>query len=201
MYIDESGDLGAKNGCSQYMVISALLVKDPSSLDRIIKNMRRRKFKKQLRVFNELKGNNLKKEIIVYALQKLSQLNDLQIFHIVLEKKKVKSLFLLENKHKLYNFVAGKLAKTIILEQTDVEVVIDRSKGKQALRNDFDSYFEKCLRDKSSIYKVTIRHGYSHAWSGLQFADLLSWSAYQKVNNDNTQYIDLIPNQEVIFVW
>ena len=139
--------------------------------------------------------------MITYALKKLSEVHDLQIFHIVLEKEKVNSSFLLENKHKLYNFVAGKLAKNIILEQTDIEVLIDKSKGKQALRDDFDNYFESCLREKSSVYKVKIRHAYSHAWSGLQFADLLAWSAYQKVNNDNSEYTDIIPNQEVTFVW
>lgn len=61
MYIDESGDLGDKEGCSKYIVISALLVDDPVPLRRIIKNMRRNKFKKELKVFPELKANNLKK--------------------------------------------------------------------------------------------------------------------------------------------
>ena len=46
MYIDESGDLGDNDGCSKYLVISALLIKNPNKLDRIIKNMRRNKFKK-----------------------------------------------------------------------------------------------------------------------------------------------------------
>lgn len=201
MYIDESGDLGKKEGSSKYLVISALLIKNPTKLDKIIKNMRRNKFKKELKVFDELKANKLKKNIIVYALKKLSELNDLQIFHIILEKEKIKSSYLHENKHKLYNFVAGKLAKNIILEQTNVEILIDKSKGKQALREDFDSYFEKCLREKSSVYKVKIKHSYSHSWSGLQFADLLAWSAYQKVNNNNPEYSDIIPNQEVIYVW
>ena len=41
MYIDESGGLGVKKGCSKYFVISALLVKEPERLNRIIKNMRR----------------------------------------------------------------------------------------------------------------------------------------------------------------
>ena len=47
MYIDESGDLGIKG--SKYLVLSALLVDKPEYLDRIIKNMRRNKFKKQLK--------------------------------------------------------------------------------------------------------------------------------------------------------
>ena len=48
MYIDESGDLGTKQGSSKFLVLSALVVDDPRELDRIIKNMRRNKFKKEL---------------------------------------------------------------------------------------------------------------------------------------------------------
>jgi len=200
MYIDESGDLGFTQNSSPYLVITALLVKDPAPLERIVKNMRRNKFSKKLKVFNELKANRLPKEITMCALKKLSEV-ETQIFHIVLEKEKIKSDFLLGNKHKLYNFVAGHLAKKILLEQIDVEVRIDRSKGKQALRDDFDEYFERCLREKSSVRKITIQHSHSHGWVGLQFADLLAWSAFQKVNHKKSEFVDIIPNQEVVFLW
>ena len=46
MYIDESGDLGFSRGSSKFIIISALLVDDHLELDKIIKNMRRNKFKK-----------------------------------------------------------------------------------------------------------------------------------------------------------
>jgi hypothetical protein len=201
MYIDESGDLGLSKNSSKFLVITALLVKDPAYLDRIIKNMRRNKFKKQLKVFHELKANKLKDEIIIHALSHLSQIKDLQIYHIVLEKSKVHSKFLLTNKHKLYNYVAGKLAKTIILEHVDVEVRIDKSKGKQALQEDFNQYFENCLRQNSSVRKIKVFHSYSQSWSGLQFADLLCYAAYKKIELGITVFSDIVPNQEVFLCW
>jgi hypothetical protein len=201
MYIDESGDLGDNDGCSKYMVITALLVKNPALLDRIIKNMRRNKFKKQLKKANEIKANKSSSDIITYMLKELNKLNDFKIFHIVLDKNKLYSKFLKEDKHKQYNFIAGKLAKNIVLEGIDVEIRIDKSKGKQLLQEDFNQYFEKNLREKSSIYKINIFHSYSHAWSGLQFADILAWSAYQKVCFENSEFIDLIDNQEVYQLW
>ncbi len=202
MYIDESGDLGNDSGCSKYMVISVLLVDNPAPLNRIIKNMRRNKFKKDLRIFAELKANNLKKKIIIYTLQQLNSVKNAHVFHMILEKKKLYSIFLKNDKHKLYNFIAGKLARNIILEGIDVEIRIDKSKGKQMLQEDFNHYFEKCLREKSDIYKVTIQHSYSHAWSGLQFADLLAWAAFQKVEHSNPEYIDILKiQQEAYNVW
>jgi hypothetical protein len=78
---------------------------------------------------------------------------------------------------------------------------IDRSKGKQLLREDFNKYFEKNLREKSSIHKIEIFHSCSHAWAGLQFADFLAWSAYQKVCFNNLEYIELIDDQEAYSMW
>ena len=202
MYIDESGDLGYRDGCSNNLVISALLVDDPSPLDRIIKNMRRNKFKKDLRVFSEFKANNLKGIIILHALKELNFVKNARVFYVVLEERKVISDFLKNDKNKLYNFIAGKLAKHIILEGVDAEIRIDRSKGKQMLQEDFNRYFEKCLREKSRIYKVTIQHSYSQSWSGLQFADLLAWAAYQKIEHGNSKYIDILTiPKEAYAVW
>ena len=202
MYIDESGDFGQKEGCSKHIVISALLVDSPAPLERIIKNMRRHKFKKELKHFCEFKANNLKYDTIKYALKQLNAVKNAHIFHMVLEKKKLQSDFLKNDKHKCYNFVAGKLARNIILQGVDVEIRIDKSKGKQMLQEDFNQYFEKCLREKSQIYQVRIQHSYSHSWPGLQFADLLAWAAFQKVEHHNGEFIDILEiPQEVYNVW
>ncbi|KZX11429.1 DUF3800 domain-containing protein [Methanobrevibacter filiformis] len=62
LFIDESGDLGIKG--SKYIVISAILVENTNELNRIIKNMRRNKFKKELKNINEIKGYACSSEII-----------------------------------------------------------------------------------------------------------------------------------------
>lgn len=201
MYIDESGDLGMHG--SKYLVLSALLVDTPANLDRIIKNMRRNKFKKQLKKAHEIKANKSSDEIRMYMLKKLNEVEGTKIFYIVLEKKKLFSEYLRDDKHKLYNYVAGKLARQIILNEGDIEIKIDRSKGKQLLQQDFNNYFAKNLKEKSkNLIKIEIEHSYSHCWSGLQFADILSWACFQKFENNNSEYIDLIKlEQEVYHVW
>ena len=60
IYIDESGDLGKD---SKYFIISAIISSNKTDLERII-NKINRIFKKQLRNFNEIKGNNTPKYII-----------------------------------------------------------------------------------------------------------------------------------------
>lgn len=200
VYIDESGDLGLQG--SKYLILSALLVDNPVDLDRIIKNMRRNKFKKELKKAQEIKANNSSKEVISHMLAKLNEVKNAKIFYMVLEKRKLISEYLKDNKSKLYNYVAGKLARHIILNETDVEIRIDKSKGKQLLREDFNNYFLKNLMEKSAIRKAMIFHSYSHSWSGIQFADVLAWACFQKFEHNNAEYVDLVKlDQEVYHVW
>jgi hypothetical protein len=200
IYIDESGDLGT--GGSNYLVLSALLVNKPKELDRIIKNMRRNKFKKELKKASEIKANSSSDEVRRHMLLKLNETADTKIFYIVLEKKKLYSKYLRDNKHKLYNYVAGKLARQIILNDLDVEIKIDKSKGKQLLREDFNNHFLKNLNEKSKVRKATIEHSYSHSWSGLQFADMLAWACFQKFEHNNSEFVELLEiDQEVYLVW
>lgn len=200
LYIDESGYLGHVG--SHYLVLAALLVDDPKLLDRIIKNMRRNKFKKELKKASEIKGDKSSNAIRTHMLQKLNDVHGAKIFCIVLEKKKLFSDFLKNDKHKLYSYVAGKLARNIALNNIDILIKIDKSKGKQMLREDFNVYFTKCLLEKSRTLNITIEHGYSHAWSGLQFADMLAWACFQKFEHNNSAYVDLIKlEQEVYHIW
>ena len=200
IFIDESGDLGL-NG-SKYLILSALIVNDYRPLDRIIKNMRRHKFRKELRKASEIKANKSSDELRRYVLRKLNEVENAKVLYIVLEKKKLYSEYLKNNKHKLYNYVAGKLARQIILDNISVEVRIDKSKGKQVLREDFNNYFLRALNDGSTIHKASVHHSYSHSWAGLQFADMLAWACFQKFEHNNSEFVDLVELEpEVYYVW
>lgn len=202
MFIDESGDLGFSEKSCRYFIISALIFKDLKQADRFIKNIRRNKFKKELKKANELKANNSSNNLRIHILKKINQLDSVEIFHIILDKKEVKSNFLKDNKHKLYNFVAGKLAKNILLNNLDLEIIIDKSKGKSFLINDFNNYFQKNLFLKSSNFSCKISHNYSHNFSGLQLVDFLAWSVFRKYEYNDSKFNDNIEvEQEIYSVW
>lgn len=194
IYIDESGDLGLSKASSRVLIISSLITDNPEQLDRIIKNARRNKFHKELKKAKEIKFNKSSRELREFLIRKLNETNGCQAIHCVMYKVKLSSEYLKEHKDKLYNFVAGGLADSITLNSDIVEIRVDRSKGKNFLRTDFNQYFEKKLRNSSIIDKLNIFHNYSENFTGIQFADLLSGSAYQKFNNGNSHYMDLIDN-------
>ena len=120
IFIDESGDLGL--GGSKYLVLSALIVENYFPLDRMIKNMRRHKFRKELRKAFEIKANRSSDELRRYMLKKLNEAKNARVLYIVLEKKKLYSEYLKNDKHKLYNYVAGKLARQIFLKISEREI-------------------------------------------------------------------------------
>jgi hypothetical protein len=198
MYIDESGDLGLKG--SKYIVLCCVSTTTPEKLDRIIKNMRRNKFKKQLKKAHEIKASKSKPAIIKHMISEFNSLKNTKAHFILLEKGKLFSEFLKNNKHKLYNFISGKLASNIIINCANIEIRIDKSKGKQILQDDFNNYFETKLREKCSIRNISIYHSYSQSWSGIQFADVLAWSCFQKFEHGNNDYLELIdPDKREIY--
>ena len=90
----------------------------------------------------------------------------------------------------------------MMIDCSTVDIKIDRSKGKQILREDFNSYFKECLKEKSNIDKIKISHSFSHNWDGLQFADLLAWSCFQRFENGKDEYLDILEiEQELFQMW
>ena len=202
LYIDESGDLGTKQSSTRFLILTALMVDNPQELDRIIKNMRRNKFKRELNKASEIKANSSSADIIIYMLKKLNEVSGAKIYHIVLDKSKLYSDYLKEKKHKLYNFIAGKLASNLALDDCRFDIRIDKSKGNLFLQEDFNGYFKKRLEEGSPNSICKIEHSYSHAWSGLQFADILAWSCFQKFEYGNEGYLNEIKiEQEVYQIW
>lgn len=200
IFIDESGDLGGDG--TKYFIITAIWTDKPELFDRFLKNLRRYKFNKILKKVNELKANKSGHELREYVLKKFNETEGAKGHTIILEKKKVFSKYLKGNKHKLYNYVCGVLASTMTFESKHLIVRIDRSKGKQALRDDFDEYIKrKCTEDDTSR-KIEVYHSWSHAWSGLQIVDFVSWAIFQKFEHGNDYYHKLIEKKiNIYFLW
>lgn len=195
VYIDESGDLGFHpEKSSTHLIVTALFVSDPLKLDRIIKNVRRNTFKKEIKKSSEIKGSKLNETIIKRLLVKLNEIQDIKIIYIIAEKRNLKTEFNGKNKNEYYNLIAGEIAKHIPFEETELEIRIDKSKNKKELRDEFNEYFIEIF-DSHSSCRITgnvIHHSDSKIWSGLQFADLLSWSEYQKIVFNKNEFISLI---------
>ena len=199
VYIDETGDMGEKG--SNYFIITAVWVDNPALFDRLIKNIRRYKFKKELKKAQEIKANKSSKELIEHILKKFSEIDSAHAQSIILEKKRLYSKYLKEDKNKMYNFVCGHLA-SIGVDSKKLIIRIDRSKGKQNLISDFNKYLGIKFKEVRWNRELEVFHSWSQSWSGLQMADVISWAVFQKFEHDNDYYFKVIEKKtNIVHMW
>jgi hypothetical protein len=199
VFIDESGDLGQFG--SKYFVITAIWTEDIAQFDRLIKNMRRNKFKKELKDVIEIKANKSSRSLRMYLLNSFAEMKDAYVQCTILSKQKLHSSYLKNNKDKLYNYVCGHLS-IIAINAKHLIIRIDKSKAKQQMIVDFNEYFERKLKDSKWDCSAEIYHSYSQSWSGLQIADMVSWAIFQKFEHDIDEYFKIIEKKaNISHVW
>ena len=196
IFIDESGDLGGKKSSSNYFVMAGIKVDDYKKLDRIIRKTRN-STKKNI-ISNEIKGNNLPKYIKIKILKKLNNIN-YEIFIIVFEKRNRHKISSGYDNKELYDVLASELAKLICIDDPTF-IFIDKSKNKQEEITRFNKKFLKNLNNLKN-YPVSLMHVDSVNYKGLQVADLISWSIFQNVEKNDTEFTDLIKNKRLKIVF
>ncbi|MBR0271404.1 MAG: DUF3800 domain-containing protein [Methanobrevibacter sp.] len=189
IYIDESGDLG--KGGSKYFIIAGIKVNNYRNLDRLI-NKSRRNNKKKIGKSNEIKGTTIPPEIKKKILKSLNKI-DYESFIIVLNKKDRYKINYKNDNHLLYDILSSELAKLINISSS-TEVYVDRTRrNKQKIAN-YNEIFKKNLNNPKN-HPISIKHVDSLKYKGVQIADLISWSAYQSIENNNDEYIKIVKNK------
>lgn len=190
IYIDESGDLGKG---SKYFIIGAIIVDDYIKLERSITKIRR-KFKKELGNFQEIKGNKTKNFIIKKLLTKVNSLNS-EIFIIVFDKKDKYKINYKNDFNVLYDIIAFELAKEIKITKSTL-IIVDTCKPKKKLVNNFNQRFLDKINN-SKNHQINIIHQNSINQKGLQVIDVIVWAAFQYMEHNNSEFIDLIDNKKI----
>ena len=189
IYIDESGDLG--KGGSKYFIIAGIMVNDYRNLDRLITKSRRNN-KKRIGKSNEIKGTTIPHEIKKKILKRLNKI-DYQSFIIVFNKRDRYKINYKNDNHLLYDILSSELAKLINISSS-TEVYVDRTRrNKQKIAN-YNEKFKKNLNNPKN-HPISIKHVDSLKYKGVQIADLISWSAYQSIENNNDEYINIVKNK------
>lgn len=187
IYIDESGDLGKG---SNYFIIAAIVEENPKTFDKIIKKTYKQN-RNKLDKINEIKGTKTPPKVKKYILNRLNKEKS-QVYGIIFNKKNRFNFNQCTN-NELYDLLACELAKLIEITKHTI-IYIDKSKNKKEEINKFNYSFLKNLGNNKE-FKIEIKHKNSLNYKGLQIADLISWSIYQSIENNNSEYIELINNK------
>lgn len=190
VYIDESGELAKQ---SKYFVFGSIMTNNLKVLDNVI-NKTRRKYKKQLRNYSEIKGYKTDNYIIKKILSKLNN-TQYKAISVYINKK---NLYKIHNNYDyniLYDKIASRFAEEIPITNP-TSIIIDKNRNKNNIINNLNNLFKSHLNNPKN-YPIQMQHSNSINYKGLQIADLISWSVFQYVEHDNREFIDLIKNKNI----
>ena len=191
VFIDESGDLGDRG--SKYFILAAILVKDSKILYKLIKKARE-SYNRDIGESNEIKGTITPTKVKKFILKKLNQ-KDYEVFVLIFDKRHKNRLDFKGDNHKLFALLAAELAKIIPIHGSTY-FYIDRTSRYKEKIDYFNGLFKDNLINPNN-FPIFLKHVDSKKYKGIQIADLLSWSVYQYMENNNEEYFKLIKNMKV----
>ena len=159
IFLDESGDLGFKPTSSKWFVFTIVLTNDHRKIEKVIKRIRKGLSKKYKKV-KELHAYHTQPINRKRILKLLSQLKDLKILCIILNKKRV-YVDLQKQKNYLYNYAANILLdrlhnRKIINIDEPIDLYIDQKDTNKFIRENFENYLKDNFNKRGSK-KVRIR--------------------------------------------
>ena len=192
VYLDESGDLGFRQGGSRYFTISFVVVKDPIHFIRCVKEV---KIKYNIPRNVELKGSNTRESIKEDLLNRFAKL-DIEVYAITVRKKNVEPKLQIDT-NILYNYVVGlSLAERILQEPPNSRALINVDRRVISITSGFK--FNEYLRYKiwyegqRQDIDLEINHRDSHRNYAIQGIDVICNSIFRKYNSNNYRLFNII---------
>lgn len=197
IFLDESGDLGFKEKSSKWFIFTIVLTNSHKKIEKVIKNIRKGLKKKyKLKELHAYHADAITRHKM---LKKLSELDDLKVLCIVLNKKKV-YVDLQNQKNYLYNFTANILLdrlhnKNLIKTDEPISLYIDKKDTNKFIRENFEKYLKDKLVKRGNSGKIEIRIKPSHTERCLQAVDFVSWAIFRKYERGDYEYYEDIKNK------
>lgn len=196
IYLDESGDLGFKSGSTKYFTICFAIMKDQNPFKRCVKRVKR---KYSISSMDELKGSSTRADIKRDLLLRFSQLKNLEIHAITVEKNNVKEK-LRQDSNILYNYMVGlSLVDRILKEKKDmdIKIVVDRRTTSITAGFDLDKYIKYKIwyEHQRNNIGLNIHHADSHIALSIQGIDVVTNTIYRKYGNNQLELYNIIRNK------
>lgn len=197
IYADESGCLGfdfAKSGTRKHMLITFLILKECRPITSLVKKVIRTLPKLRMKKGAYL-HSHYEKPITRKRLLKGLASKDVRIATMRLDKHKV---FIPGNPNELYSSMVVTLinrlyADGIIQKSDEINFVASRRNTSEKLNDDFTKTIEHCTHTVS-FHPIILP---ARDDKCLQAVDFISWALWQKYENGDETYSDIITDKIV----
>ncbi|OGY77237.1 MAG: hypothetical protein A2249_02845 [Candidatus Jacksonbacteria bacterium RIFOXYA2_FULL_44_7] len=197
IFLDESGDIGFKKSSSKWFVFTIAMTSDVRTLERVTKKVWRT-LKKKHKSLGELHASHEKDITRKRMLKQLSEIDDLKILCVVLNKQKV-YVDLQNQKNFLYNYIANILldrlhTKKMLKQKETIHLFIDRKDTKKRLRENFIHYLTNSIKKRhNGLFSIELH--LSHENKSLQAVDFISWAIFRKYEYGDYEFYEIIKNK------
>lgn len=197
IFLDESGDLGFKKSSSRWFVFTIAIISNARSLERVIKKIWK-PLKEKHKKLGELHAYHADDITRTRVLRKLSQIPDLKVLCVVLNKEKV-YVDLQNQKNYLYNYTANILLDRLHLQKSlnedePINLYIDKKDTKKMLSENFLNYLTDSMTSRRKAPFSAILHT-SHENKSLQAVDFISWAIFRKYERGDYEFYEIIKDK------
>jgi len=196
IYLDESGDMGfdfSKSGTSNHLLITFLMLSEYRPIISLVKKVFTSLLTTTKRKNNDMLHAYYEKEITVKRMLSGLASKDIMIASLRLDKRKV---LLTSNTHELYTSMVVALinrlyADGIIGNADDIKLIASRKNTSKKLNDDFSESVVN--RTKKINIEIDILKPSDDKC--LQAVDFVSWAFWQKYENSDKSYSDIISDK------
>lgn len=195
--VDDSGDVGLREGSSSYFSLAAVVFSDSLEAERASLGLRKLKQSLNWRDDHEFKFNKMRRDLIVRLIGDMASF-DFKIYALYIDKKHASPERMSKGWDKLYNRVILELLSRIPLH--DAVVRIDGMYGKKYMRT-MESQLRKDL-NKTGRRVDNIKFVDSKVNMLVQLADIAVGSVNRSLQGEKTDsqdYIGLLKDKVILF--
>lgn len=214
VFIDESGDLGYKEGSTKYFVVAFLYVRDTPPFRDKFRWLHRRLVRHYRYFYDELKFSESKDSVRRKGLQLICDEEGCNFGIVVVNKSRIWEDHEFYHDNKLlyryivvHNVMNGLIPKLAFQER--LNVIIDRRIEKRR-REEFDRYVKlkayqvsRRINGRNIVYsdRIFVDHRDSKFDPCLQAADFLAGAEFQRFERRNYAYHNIIRNKMNEFIY
>jgi hypothetical protein len=198
VFVDDSGDPGFKfrGGSSSFFIISAVIFNDTLEAEKTSIAIKELKRKLNFPENNfEFKFCKSSKETRIRFLESVKPF-DFKIRYLVVDKRKIRSDELKNNKNSFYSYIIKMLLMYSNNSILDAKLRIDGS-GDRIFRRNFSTYLRKSLNSSNKKIIKSLKLVDSKENTLIQLADMVAGSEYRyfefnKIKKDYDVYRNII---------
>jgi hypothetical protein len=189
-FIDESGTVGVQTG-THFIIIAVICGDNIRNIELPVQRALK-KFGTSL-ASGELKANSSREAVVIRLLQDLIKEN-IEIIAIAVDQKSI--IREPQDKEEIYRKAVSLAIYHLVERFPRIQICLDQRYTNDHLRFDL----EKRIREEISELPhkiVLIQQLNSQSTRGLQAADFIAWSFFQKYEKDDCRFVDILSKKVI----